>query len=339
MHCAAKGERGEEDMKAPYLAATMALLAVPAMAQTAANAPEDVAAIKAFEQANAEQNDASVLSQAYAADAVVLDYMTGGIYTGRAAIRDAMAKQIAPIKSVRAEIREHNIVTSPGFACDMQTTDFHYETRDGKTGVLSLRQMDAIKKIDGRWQIVQEQVAALNDPKTGNAVMTDLPTRGDKIWPADFGLGAPMAEDKAREQIKTWTDVSLRVVGIDAIMPFYGPGENELVQYGPTVPGNVRSKSEMYAYYAPSMNSFVGLETKTPVLKIDTDGLLGAQIDVQDITMHLKNGKTQALYWRQSDCVRRVGDKWYGVLNMSSFPTDLKTGKTDSRWAEFPVNQ
>jgi ketosteroid isomerase-like protein len=317
----------------------MALLAAPAMAQTVANAPGDVAAIKAFEQANAEQMDASVLSQAYASDALVLDYMTGGIYAGRAAIRDAMAKQIAPMKSIRAVIREHNIVASSNFACDMQTTDFHFETRDGKTGVLSFRQMDAIKKIDGRWQIVQEQVAALNDPKTGNAVMTDLPTRGDKVWPADFALGAPMAEDKAREQIRDWTNVSLRVVGIDAIMPFYGPGENELAQYGPTIPGNVRSKSEMYAYYAPSMNSFEGLDTKTPVLKIDTDGVLGAQTDVQDITMHLKGGRTQALYWRQSDCVRRVGEKWYGVLNMSSFPTDMTTGKTASRWADFPVNQ
>jgi ketosteroid isomerase-like protein len=326
-------------MKRKYLTAAIAFFAAPAIAQTAANAPEDVAAIKAFEQANAEQMNASVLSQAYASDAVMLDYITGGIYTGRAAIGNALAKQIAPLKSVRAQIREHNIVTSPGFACDLQTTDYHYETRDGKTGVLSLRQMDAIKKINGRWQIVQQQVAALNDPKTGNAVMVDLPTRGDKVWPADFSLGAPMPEDKAREEIKTWTDVSVRVIGIDAIMPFYGPGENELVQYGPTVPGNVRSKSEMYAYYAPSMNSFESLDTKTPVLKVDTDGLLGAQIDVQDITMHLKGGKTQALYWRQSDCVRRVGEKWYGVLNMSSFPTDLATGKTDSRWAEFPVNQ
>lgn len=326
-------------MKGRYLIVSIALAAAPAIAQTAANAPADVAAIRAFEQANAEQTNASVLSQAYAADAVVLDYMSGGIYTGRTAIANAMAAQIAPLKSVRAEIREHNIVTSPGFACDLQTTDYHYTTRDGKAGVLSLRQMDAIKKIDGRWQIVQQQVAALNDPKTGNAVMTDLPTRGDKVWPADFSLGAPMPEDKARAEIRTWTDVSLRVIGIDAIMPFYGPGENELVQYGPTIPGNVRSKSEMYAYYAPSMNSFASLDTKTPVLKIDSDGLLGAQIDVQDITMHLKDGKAQALYWRQSDCVRRVGEKWYGVLNMSSFPTDMKTGKTDSRWAEFPVNQ
>ncbi len=326
-------------MRVQLLSAGLAFLAVPAMAGPVLNAPSDVAEIKAFEQRNAAQLDAAVLAESYATDAVMLDYMTGGIYTTRSAIGAALAKQTAPLKSVRAEIREHNIVTSPGFACDMQTTDYHYETRDGKTGVLSLRQMDAIKKIDGRWQIVQQQVAALNDPKTGNAVMADLPTRGDKVWPADFALGPPMPEGKAREEIRTWTEVSLRVVGIDAIMPFYGPGEDELVQYGPTIPGNVRSKSEMYAYYAPSMNSFEGLDTKTPVLKVDTDGLLGAQIDVQDITMHLKGGKTQKLYWRQSDCVRRVGEKWYGVLNMSSFPTDLATGKTDSRWDDFPVSR
>jgi hypothetical protein len=107
--------------------------------------------------------------------------------------------------------------------------------------------------------------------------------------------------------------------------------------YAPTVPGNLRGKAEMRAYYAPSMNSFESLETKTPILKVDTDGVLGAQIDIQEITLHLHDGKTQPLYWRQSDCLRRVGGKWYGLLDMASFPVDLKTGKSESKWSSFPV--
>ena len=63
-------------MKLKYLAAAITFFVAPATAQVVPNAPQDVSAIKAFEQANAEQSNASVLAQAYAADAVMLDYMT-----------------------------------------------------------------------------------------------------------------------------------------------------------------------------------------------------------------------------------------------------------------------
>jgi uncharacterized protein (TIGR02246 family) len=300
-------------------------------------APADVAAIKDFEQKNAEQLDAEVLAQTYAPDAVMIDYMVGGVYQGREAIKKAVGEQLAAVKSVKATIREHNILTNGRFACDMLTTDFAFEEKGGRTGSLSLRQMDALQKIDGKWQVVQSQVAALNDPKTGKAVMNDLAVRGDMVWPADMQVGAPVAVNQAREEIDKWTYDSLRVVGIDAILNYYGPNERELAMYAPTAPGNIRGKTEMRAYYAPSMNSFQSVDTKTPILKIDTDGQLGAQIDVQEIVLHLKDGKTQPLYWRQSDCVRRVGGKWYGVFDMASFPVNLQTGKTESQWSAFPV--
>jgi ketosteroid isomerase-like protein len=324
-------------MNRHLVAAAIACFALPAMAAAPLNSPADVAAIKAFEQKNAEQLDGAVLAQTYAPDAVVLDYMTGGIYQGRPAIKTAVTALLAPLKSVSAKIREHNIVTDGRFACDMLTTDYRFEDRNGKSGSISLRQMDALQKVGGEWQVVQSHVAALNDPKTGMAVMKDLQVRGDTVWPADMTLGAAMPPAQARKEIETWTNVSMRVVGIDAVLPFYGPNEGELAMYAPTVPGNLRGKAEMRAYYTASMNSFESVTTVTPILKVDTDGVLGAQIDVQEITLHLRDGKTQPLYWRQSDCVRRVGDKWYGVLDMASFPVDLKTGKTDSKWSSFPV--
>jgi ketosteroid isomerase-like protein len=329
-------EQGESDMRSNFSALILMFTAAPAMAQTF-NTPADVAAIKAVEQHNAELLDADALASAYATDAVVIDYMTGGIYQGRTAIRAGLVPQVAAIKAVQATIREHNIVTDGQFACDMLTTDFRFVGHDGKSGGMSLRQMDALQKVDGRWQIVQQQVAGLNDPKTGKAVTNDLSVRGDMAWPATTTLAKPLSVAEARGQIETWTNASLRVVGIDAIMGYYGPGENEVVMYTPTIPGNVRGKTEMRAYYAPSMNAFESLETKTPILKIDTDGVLGAQIDVQEITLHLHDGKTQPLYWRQSDCVRRVGDSWYGMLDMASFPIDPKTGMTDSKWSGFPL--
>ena len=325
-------------MKGTFLAAGMACLAAPALAATAFNAPADVAAIKALEQKNAEQLDVTELMKSFAPDAVILDFMSGGVYQGRPAIEKAVAGVLAPLKSVSANIREQNIVTDGNFACDLLTADFAFVNKDGTTGTISLRQMDAIQKIGGTWQVVQEQVAAPTDPKTNVAQMANLQVRGDIAWPSSLLASETVSPAQARKEIDTWTNVSMRVIGIDAILPYYGPNDGELAMYAPTAPGNLRGKAEMRAYYAPSMNSFASLETKTPILKIDTDGVLGAQIDIQDILLHLHDGKTQPLYWRQSDCVHRVGGKWYGILNMSSFPVDPKTGKADSKWPSFPTD-
>jgi ketosteroid isomerase-like protein len=306
------------------------------MAATSFNAPADVASIKDFEQKNAEQLDGAALAKAYTPDAVVLDYMVGGIYQGRPAIQKAMTALLAPVKSVSANIREQNIVTDGKFACDLMTTDLKVANKSGPDAAVSLRQMDTLKKIDGKWQVVEEQVSAPKDPKSDMALTSYLQVRGDAVWPADMADSETVPVAQAKSEIDKWTYVSLRVIGIDAIMPYYGPGDNEVAVYAPTAPGNLRGKTEMRAYYAPSMNSFQSLDTKTPILKIDTDGTLGSQIDVQDLVLHLHDGKTQPLYWRQSDCVHRTGGKWYGVLNMSSFPVDLKTGKSESKWSTFP---
>ena len=323
-------------MRKTLLALGAAIVSTPLAAATLLNAPADVAAIKAFELNNARLLDADVLAESYAPDAVVLDYMVGGIHQGRDSIRKAMGEQLSGIKSSNVTITEHNIVTDGNFACDMQTTDYDVTKSDGSKAKLSLRQMDVLRKIDGKWQILQQQVGAMFDPKTQAVLLNGLQVRGDKVWPAGFSSEA-VPEAQAMKEIKTWTDVSLRVVGIKKILPYYGPKEQEIVMYGPTTPGNVRGMTEFYNYYAPSMNSFASLETKNPILRVDTNGVLGAQTDIQDITLQLKNGKTQKLYWRQTDCVRRTGGKWYGVLNMSSFTLDPKTGKSDSKWNDYPA--
>ena len=78
-------------MKGTFLAAGMACLAAPALAATAFNAPADVAAIKAVEQKNAEHLDVTELRKSFAPDAVILDFMSGGVDQGRPAIEKAVA--------------------------------------------------------------------------------------------------------------------------------------------------------------------------------------------------------------------------------------------------------
>lgn len=314
-------------MKNLVLAAGIACIALPALAKPVFNAPADIAAIKALEQQNASSLDAKAVAQNYAQHAIILDYTAGSIYRGRPQIEKSIGAVLAPIKSLTASLPEQSIFSDGSFACDLYTSSFQYTTKTGASGSLNLRQMDALEKIHGRWQVVQEQNAVLKDPKSDTPVTQNFALRGDMAWPAamqDFQIVPPA---QAKKEILNWTDYTFNAVGIAAVMPSYGPDADELAMYAPTTPGNIRGLKEMYAYYAPSMNAFKSLVVKTPILDIATDGILGSEISVQLITLHLHNGKSEPLYWRQSDCVHRVGGKWYGFEDMSSFPLDPKTGK------------
>lgn len=311
------------------LGLTLALLAAasPAMAAPAINAPADVAAIKALEQQNAVALDPAALARTYAPNVTVLDFMKGGIYRSRQAFQAAETPQLKRLKTITANIPEQNIVTDGSFACDMLTLNFNFTTQDGKSNTMSLRQMDALQKIAGKWQVVQEQLAVLKDPASNKPVMTDFKTDGDMVWPASIDDFQTVPVAQARREILDWANTSFRVIGIKAIVPYYGPGEDEYAAYAPTAPGNIRGLKGLYDYYAPSMNYFKSIEMHTPVLGIATDGTLGSEISVQLITLHLWDGKTKPLYWRQSDCLHRVGGKWYGLLTQSSFPLDAQTGQ------------
>lgn len=324
-------------MKVIFMAG-LTFFAAPVLAAPVLNAPDDVMAIKALEQQNGEQLKAADFARTFAPDAILVDYMVGGVYQGRPAIRKRAAARLAPLKSLTANLREQHVLTDGKFACDMLTADFQFVTQTGSSGAISLRLMDALKKAHGQWQVVQEQIAMPSDPRTGMAVSKDLQVRGDIIWPSSMTIDDAIPLETAKTEVLEWINVSMRVVGIDAVLPYYGPGSEEVVMYAPTAPGNLRGKAEMHDYYAPSMNSFESLVIKTPVLKVDTDGALGAVLGIQNITLHLRTGKTQPMYWRQSDCVARVNGKWYGLEDLASFPVDLKTGKSAAKWDSFPVD-
>jgi ketosteroid isomerase-like protein len=86
--------------------------------------------------------------------------------------------------------------------------------------------------------------------------------------------------------------------------------------------------------FAPVMN-FTAPKVKILDLVIDSDGVFGVQIDVQDITVTQKDGSKRNFMLRQSDCMRRVGGKWYSMLEAISMPIDKKTGKAVTDPASF----
>lgn len=320
------------------LAAGLVCVAGPAMAASVWNSPADVAAIGALELQNkVVQLDGAHVASTFAPDAVLLNYGTGEIYQGRAEIQGAATS--AHFQSVRNNIREQSILTNGSFACVLQTVDYQYVTPQGDPDTLSLRQMDALRKTGGRWEVVQEHLSAPMDPTTGMAVTTNLEVRGNMVLPLDMTANQRVPVAQAQQEINKWAQDSFLALPVDTLMTYYGPGPNELVSYAPVSPGNLRGVAELRAFLAPALADTASLEITTPVLKIDTDGELGAQIDVQFIKTHFKSGKPDTTtYWRQSDCLRRVGGKWYGVMPMASFPVDLETGHSVATVAKIPAN-
>ena len=198
--------------------------------------------------------------------------MVGGVYQGRPAIRRRATARLVPLKSLTANLREQHILTDGKFACDMLTADFQFVTQAGSPGAISVRLMDALRKARGQWQGVQEQIAMPSDPKTGMALSKDLQVRGDIVWSSSMTVDDAVPLETAKTEVLRWINVSMRVIGIDAILPYYGPGNEQVVMYAPTAPGNLRGKTEMHDYYAPSMNSFESVVIKTPILKVDPMG-------------------------------------------------------------------
>jgi len=310
------------------LISSIALFGGTAWAAPVLNAPADVAAINALEQQNAAQLDPNKLSANYALHAVVLDYMQPGLYQGRAAIEKSFAAELAPAKSIVPNIEESSIVTDGQFACDAMTSSFQFVLKNGKTGTMSLRQIDALEKIDGRWQVVQEDISAPMNPKTGLAVFSGLPVRGNAAFTPDVLSGPAVSPAQADAEIINWANVGLRAVGLQQAVAAYGPEEPDALLYGEMAPGNVRGIKEITAYYGPVMGTFNSVHLDLPLLKANADGLLGAQIDIQDLTLHLNNGTTRKILLHEIDCLHRVGSKWYSMEEMVSFPVNLATGKS-----------
>jgi ketosteroid isomerase-like protein len=269
------------------------------------NAPADVAAIKLIETTMATETNMDKLIGYYADDATVLDIYAPGVYKGRDQIYAGFASQLARIQSMTHKVAEMNVATNGNFACAVSQIEFDTVLKDGKKMSLSVRQLDAFKKIGDEWKIVQQHISLPIDPKTGTAILDGpVNARGEITWSKDPIPGPASTPDEAKAAIQTWMDVGGASTSLDMLMGYYGPGDDLLVY-----------------------DSYTDIKLEMPNFVVDSDGVFGVQLDTQRITLKMKDGSTQKLALRQSDCMRKSGDKWYSFLEHLSFAVDPKTGK------------
>ncbi|WP_295490888.1 nuclear transport factor 2 family protein [Sphingorhabdus sp. EL138] len=310
------------------LVSCLAMLASCANAEkpVSFNAPADVAAIKQIKTTMATETNMDKLIGYYADDATVLDIYAPGIYKGRDQIYAGFAPQMAAIQSMTHRMAEMNLATNGNFACAASLIEFDAVLKDGKKMSLSVRQLDAFKKIGNEWKIVQQHISLPIDPKSGAAIIDGpVNARGEIAWSEDPLPGPASTPEEAKAAIRTWMDVGGASTSLDMLMGYYGPGEDILVY--DSFASNLRGMKEVRAHYAAIMNSYTDIKLEMPNFVVDSDGVFGVQLDTQRITLSMKDGSTQKLALRQSDCMRKSGDKWYSFLEHLSFAVDPKTGQ------------
>ncbi|MDB6062821.1 MAG: hypothetical protein JWM78_2924 [Verrucomicrobiaceae bacterium] len=292
------------------------------------NAPADVKAIHTIEDDLATQKSMKDLIKYYAPDAVVLDIFAPGIYKGTDQIYKGFEEQMGPMQTMKSDMPDINVATNGTFACAAMTLHFDSTMKDGKKVEVTIRQLDAFKKIDGKWLIVQQHISMPTDTKTGMAVMNGpLPVRGPIKWADNAIPASTQSPADAKADIRKFMDVGALSTSIEQLMAYYGPGDDILI-YDTYFPGELRGRKEINDYYAAMMGSYSSIKVKMPEFVADSDGAFGIQIDTQDMELKMKDGSTKYISLRQSDCMRRVNNKWYSFFEMISYPVDMKTGKS-----------
>jgi ketosteroid isomerase-like protein len=310
------------------LGACVLLLAAsrPAMAVTF-GAPEDVSEITAIENEMAVETDIDKVMSHFADNAVLIDITAPGWYEGRKQIYAAVQPQLAALKGIKFRMDELSIASDGRFACTAMQIHFDATKLDNSVLKLSVRQVDAFKKIGGQWKIIQSHLSVPVDQKSSTALFDSVATaRGPLQWSKTSAPGPGVAVTQAKKEIMDWLTASETPKSIDEMEGYYGPGDDFMI-FDWWSPREVRGHQEVRDYYGPQFVGVRDMQIKIPVVRIDTDGAFGVEVSQQHLKMNMKDGGSQLVSFRQSDCVRRVGNTWYSFFEMGSFPVDGKTGK------------
>jgi ketosteroid isomerase-like protein len=310
-----------------FVARALVPIASAAASAQAFADPRDVAEINAIETEVAGETNIDKVMTHYAENAILIDINKPGWYDGKKEIYKAVRPQLAPLQTIKFRINEISVASDGEFACAAMQIHFDATRKDDSILKMSVRQVDAFKKIDGHWRIIQQHLSLPVDQTTSTPIVDSVAiARGPLVWSNQSTPGPRVPLPQAKQEIKNWLVASEIPKGIDEMTGYYGPGEDFLI-FDWWSPREVRGHQEVRDYYGPQFDGVRDLEIKIPVVSIDTDGAFGVQVSQQHLRFNMKDGTTKFISFRQSDCVRRVGNKWYSFFEMGSFPVDTKTGK------------
>jgi ketosteroid isomerase-like protein len=329
---------GKSARQALAAGAAALVTAVAAGAGVDFNKPADIDAITGVEAQLAKLNTMKELIQYYAPQAVVYDAYAPGVFRGTKQIFDGFEQQFAQGQSFTGAIPDMNILSDGKFGCAAMQVHFDYTLKNGTKGSITMRQLDAFKKIGGKWLIVQQHISFPMDPKTGLGLLdSPMPIRGALAWNRKSFDGPAVAPEQAKKEVRSWLDVGVLSRNLDELMSYYGPTDDIIVYDMLYPPGEFRGMKEVREGFAPVMN-YTDPKVKMLDFVVESDGVFAVQIDAQDITVTHKDGTQSNFLLRQSDCMRRMDGKWYSVFEAISVPVDPKTGKSVTKASAIAFN-
>ena len=159
-------------MKRKLLSYVMAIAILSAVGTTTALASEasDKAQIKEILEKVIAGKDGTEMASYYAPDAILWDVVPPET-RGRANIAKFMDGIMVDQKNLKGEIRRLHIEVERTLATAYSIQHFTWESRaTGQPGEILFRQTDMLRKIKGRWWIIQQHISVPIDAKTGQAV-------------------------------------------------------------------------------------------------------------------------------------------------------------------------
>jgi hypothetical protein len=145
-------------------------------------------------------------------------------------------------------------------------------------------------------------------------------------WAADAIPPVSQSPEEAKADIRKWLVANIIPLQVEEALATYGPGD-DMILFDTAFAREHRGKAEYRAYFGPLLAGTRAFDYKIPAFFADSDGALGALISKLDLKVSMQDGSTQYVSFRQSDCMRRVGGKWYSFLEMGSYPIDMTSGR------------
>lgn len=255
--------------------------------------------------------------------AVMADMMTPGWYDGWEEIYDNVENQFNTINDNQHTMKELYVATDGDMAFILM--HIHLEQFHGGTSrVFAFRQFDTFQKIGERFLVRQAHCMVPIVAETGLRAPGALPVRDEWRWPPDGVSGEAVPVDQATAEIAAWFEARIAADSADAVMRQIGPREDVIV-YAPYQPEEHRGQAEIRAYYQSVFDRVQSIRTEVVDRHIATNGLMGSIIARLNLTVTGKDGSEKVVSVRQSHGLRREGDAWQTMIEMTSFTVDLKT--------------
>ena len=143
----------------------------------------DVSEITAIENELAGETDIDKVMSHFAENAILIDITSPGWYEGRKQIYAAVQPQLAAVQAIKFRMDEISVASDGTFACAAMQIHFDATKKDGSSLKMSIRQLDALKRIDGHWRILQQHLSVPVDQKDSTPILDAAVTaRGPLPW-------------------------------------------------------------------------------------------------------------------------------------------------------------